>query len=335
MRCVPFGVMAVIAALGSSPAYAATSPPVIALHYDAVSGCPDVGIFRATVVGRLGYEAFADSAPASVLVRVTSTGQSFEGRMEWRDREGNWAGDRTFPAKSSDCEDLVRAMAFALALRLQLSAIASSPEDTTPATAETEQTVRPPAAPPTRPAQKSPTAEPSIRSSPEAQPGARPTLLFGAGTLLGFNRSSSVVPFGRIFGGIAWPHWSLVLGAEAGLPATIRRSDGAGFSHQQLLVTAAVCGNREPWTACLLAKGGQVRVSGRDIEAPASESGPLLETGLRVGASQRILGRVHVAAYAEALVLPVLWSVRLDDSVVWTSPRWAETLGLELAYRFE
>ena len=49
----------------------------------------------------------------------------------------------------------------------------------------------------------------------------------------------------------------------------------------------------------------------------------------------RLLGCAHVFAYGEALVLPTLWSVTLDRSVVWTSPRFAETLGLDLAFLLE
>jgi len=159
-------------------------------------------------------------------------------------------------------------------------------------------------------------------------------LAIGAGALLGFGVSSSPVPFGRLFGSVAWPHWSLELAAEVGWPSTVRRADGAGFSQQELLLGLAGCGSLAPWSACLLAKGGAIRIQGKDIDAPASPTGPLVETGLRLAVMQPLGRRFYVSAQAEGLLLVTRWRVTLDDNLVWTSPRFAGTMGLDLGVRF-
>jgi hypothetical protein len=311
----------------------------VALDYSAESNCPDAGYFKAVVVERLGFDAFVQSAPKRVIVDVSSHDQTFEGRMEWRDDNGNWAGERTFPSRSSDCEDLVRAMAFTLALQLQLSMVPTETENTNPVAKRAERPAAAPMATTPPPAVSTPTV---VRHEPPTQPvkptpaaPVRPILSIGAGALLGLGISRSAVPLGRVFGNVAWPNWSLELATEASLPTTIRRADGVGFTQQQVMASVAGCGISNWFSACLVAKAGEVRVAGKDIDDPTSAMGPVFETGLRARATQQIYKRAYMAAYAEALLRPVLWAVTLDRSVVWTSPRLTQTMGFDVAFRFE
>jgi hypothetical protein len=328
-----------IAWLAPAGARADANHGTVTLEYSAVTGCPEVGYFKNIVVDRLGSDAFAEVAPKRVVVRITLHGRTYEGNMEWLDANGNWAGDRTFPAQSTDCDDLVRAMAFTLALQLQLSAMAETPPSTGKTDTETKPSVgTTPAAPPppqrVRPA-IDPRKPPAQAGESPASVRSRPLLAVGAGALIGFGMSSSAVPFARIFGSIAWPHWSLEFATEASLPSTIRRADGAGFSREELLAAVAGCGTLQAWSACLIAKAGEIRITGKNIDVPNSAAGPVLETGLRARATQRIFQNVAVSAYVEALALPILWSVTLDDNVLWTSPRFAETTGFDVSLRFE
>jgi hypothetical protein len=311
----------------------------VALEYAAAPNCPDAGEFKAIVVGRLGYDAFHEGAPERVLVQIESRGPAFDGRIEWRDAEGKWAGDRTFPSRSDDCRDLARAMAFALALQIQLSANASTPAASSAATpAETGRMAAAPAPPPAPPVttplsseQRTVPAPTEAAKSPDRR--ARPVLAIGAGALVGFGMSASPVPFGRVLGSVAWPHWSLELAAEVGLPSTVRRADGASFSQQELLVGVAGCGALAPWSACLLAKGGAIRIVG-NIDVPTSPWGPLVETGLRLAVTQPLGRRVYLAAQVEGLLIVTRWRVTLDQNLVWTSSHFAETIGLDLGVRF-
>lgn len=317
-------------------------PFAVALEYASVPGCPDVGEFKAIVLDRLGYDPFLVGAPDRVIVDIVSRGSAFEGRIERRNAEGKWAGDRTFPSRSEDCGELGRAMAFALALQIQFSTRAGASQGTGKAATPTEpdKTTEPVAsAPPASVAvkpestvQKDTAALTKTTTSRGRQ--ARPTLSVGAGALGGFGLSSTTVPFGRGFGSVAWQHTSLELAAEVAWPTTTRREDGAGFSQQQFLAGVAGCGILQAWSACLVAKTGGMRVVGKDVDRPRSSTGPILETGLRV-AVQLGLGRyLYLAARADGLVNVTSWRVTLDQNLVWTSPRFAATVGLDFGVRF-
>jgi hypothetical protein len=314
----------------------------VALEYSAVPGCPDVSDFKSIVVGRLGYDAFRENAPDRVLVDIASRGSAFEGRIEWRNAEGRWAGDRTFPSRSDDCGEIGRAMAFALALQIQFSARArvfSSPSRTVaPTEAGNTSGTAPspiPASIANTPMSNARETGPTVTkatTSPILAP--RPTLAIGAGASLGFGLSSGAVPFARAFGSMAWPHSSLELAVEVAWPTTTRREDGAGFSQQQLLVGVAGCGDFQPASACLLAKAGAIRIVGKDIDNPRSPWAPILETGLRLAVQQSFGRHFYLAARAEGMVNVTRWRVSLDQNLVWTSPRFAATIGLDLGVRF-
>jgi hypothetical protein len=152
--------------------------------------------------------------------------------------------------------------------------------------------------------------------------------------LVGFGMSSGDVPFGRAFASESWQHSSLELAAEVAWPTTTRREDRAGFSQQQLLVGLAGCGDFQRWSACLLAKAGATRIVGENIDNPRSPWAPLLETGLRLAVQQRLGRHLYVAARAEGLVNLTRWRITLDQNLVWTAPRFAATIGLDIGVRF-
>jgi hypothetical protein len=129
-------------------------------------------------------------------------------------------------------------------------------------------------------------------------------------------------------------HASIELAAEGAWPTTTHRSDGAGFSQQALLASLAGCGSIEHWSACLLAKGGVIRIVGEIIDVPASAAGPVFETGLRLALTQFLGSRAYLAAQVEGLVNVTRWRVTLDQNLVWASPRFAGTVGLNFGVRF-
>jgi len=311
----------------------------VALEYSAAPGCADVNDFKAIVVGRLGYDVFRGEAKDRVLVHIASRGNSFEGHIERRNAEGRWAGDRTFPSRSDDCGELERAMAFALALQIQLSARAATPASSKPdATAESGNTTEPPASPVPAALPSPPVAR--VQEAPHAptkemkSPHLAPQFAMGAGGLLGLGMSSQSVPAGRAFGSVAWQHLSLELAAEVAWPTTTRREDGAGFSQQLLVVGAAGCEDFHPWSACLVAKAGTSRILGKDVDKPKSLWGPIVESGLRLSMQQPLGRTFYVAAKAEGLINVTRWRVTLDQNSVWTAPRFAATLGFDIGVRF-
>jgi hypothetical protein len=310
----------------------------VALDYATAPGCPDAENFRGVVIARLGYDPFVATAAAHVLVRIEPRGSALNGRIEWRDSEGKWTGDQTFPSVSSDCGHLARAMGFALAVEIQLLASAgtapapddgASVESPSPAAAPPPPTVeRPPVA-------TLPPASGSVANVAASPAGAlRPVLAIGAGPSVGIGMSSGPVLLGRLFGTLAWRRLSLELGAVVSAPTTTRRADGAGVSQQHLFGSVAACGTDGRWTACLVANSGEVRMAGVQIDRPTSASVFLFQTGARAGFNQRLGHRVLLSAHADGLINLTRWRPALDQVPVWTAPRFAAELGIDVAVSF-
>jgi hypothetical protein len=303
----------IVTSLGFSWGKAHAAPLTVSLVYAAGPGCPDAADFRAVVTARLGYDPFVESAPRQVLVRIEPQGGAMDGRIEWRDSAGSWTGEQTFPSVSTDCSSLVRAMGFAVAVQIQLLA-----EKDTPPTSIVEAPVQ----------ITSPPQSASVRTR------APPAFAIGAGPSVGIGMSSSPVLLGRLFGGLAWQHVSIEIAAIVSLPATTRRPDGAGFSQQLLLGSAAACATTARWIGCAVANAGAVRMGGQDIDRPATATVPVVEAGARVGLIQRLGSRAFVGAHADGMVNLIRWTASLDQVPVWTAPRFAAALSVDAGVRF-
>jgi hypothetical protein len=304
----------------------------VRLDYAAASGCPDAADFKAAVIARLGYDPFVGDAPDQVLVQIQGRDNAIDGRIEWRDSSGNWAGEQSFPSVSTDCFRLVRAMGFALAVQIQLLAKATA--------AAPEEAPAKPASPAEAPALLAPPS-PAVPTQPKvadvataAVGGPRPAFALGAGPSVGLGVSSEPLVLGRLFGALAWRHVSIELGAAASVPATTRRADGAGFSQQLLLASVAGCGTISRWSGCLVVNGGEVRMAGENIDRPTSATVFIAEAGVRAGVRQRLGRRAFVSARADGLVNLTRWTGSLDQVPVWTAPRFAAALGLDAGVQF-
>src|SRR5439155_1332948 len=144
-----------------------------------------------------------------------------------------------------------------------------------------------------------------------------------AGSSVGFGMSSGVVGLGRVLGSVGWRRLSFELAAEASLPTTTRRADGAGFSQRHLLASAAACSVRARFSACLLGKAGVVRMAGENIDRPTSAVVPVIEAGARIGVVEDIGRRFFAGAHVEGLANVTRWTATLDAIPVWTAPRFA------------
>jgi hypothetical protein len=303
------------------------------LDYTAAPGCPVAADFEAVVAQRLGYSPFWSDAAERVVVRIQISGQGLEGRLEWRNADGQWIGDRLFPSRSADCRELVRVMGFALALQVQLWSAGAAPSDSEQA--EPSEVARAAPTPSSSPTLVAPAPPPPTSSQPEIRgSGSRPSIAAGAGASVGVGLAPGAVALGRVFGTVAWSHVAVELGAELGMPSTLRRADGAGFSEQLLFGSLASCGLRSAWSACLVAKVGQIRVAGEGVDVPVTSSGLLIQTGLRVAVTYPLGRRVLVAAHADGLTLITRGVVTLDSLPAWTTPRVGADLGVDVGVRF-
>jgi hypothetical protein len=184
-----------------------------------------------------------------------------------------------------------------------------------------------------------PPAPPTVIAPPAPPPpapdaGSGPALAAGAGAAAGIGLSPDVTAVGRVFGSVSWSRVAVELAGEASAPSTLRRTDGAGFSHRVLLAGVAGCGLLSRWSGCVLAKIGEMRVTGDGVDTPATSSGLILQTGLRLAVTQMLGRRAHLLAHADGVALLTRGVVTLDGMPVWTTPRLAATIGLDFAVRF-
>jgi hypothetical protein len=326
-----------VAILGAGEGLVRAAAFTVGLEYSAARGCPDAAELEALVTARLGRDPFSDQALDHVLVRLTLQGGSMDGWIEWRDSAGTWAGDQTLAVSGTDCHRLARAVGFALAVQIQFltkTSAAGPDANVAPPPPEVE-TAPPVVVPPAAIASKAQLSGAPAAKNGSPSPASRsgPMFAAGAGPSIGFGMSSAPVLLGRLFGAADWQHVSLELAAEVSQPATTRRSDGAGFSQQLLLASAAGCAVITRWRACLVAKAGEVRMAG-EINHPASAQAPVVEAGVRIGVVQRVGQRVFLTARADGLTNLIRWTARLDRVPVWTAPEFAAALGVDAGFRF-
>ena len=328
-----------LAAIGASrEGHARTADVATQLEYDAAPGCPAVETFESIVIGRLGYSPFRADAPDRVIVHIeASAGRALEGRLEWRNETGGSIGEQTFPSRSGDCGELTHAMGFALALQVQLMAATAtetrSSQSVAPLAkaAANETHAPPPSAAPLSTVQVDRTTPgPTAASAPS--PG--PSYLMGAGLSAGLGLSSDPVALGRLFATIEWSHLAVELAGEVSAPSTTHRADGAGFNQEEFLASLAGCGVRSAWNACALVKMGELRVVGQGVDVPLSASGLMVQAGLRVAASRPLGRRTYIGARAEGLARLTQGTVTLNSMPVWSTPRFAAVLGIDLGLRF-
>ncbi len=311
----------------------------VSLEYTAPAGCPDARSFEHAVASRLGYDPFRAGSDHHVLVGIEVDAASHFGHVEWRAPNGEWAGDQSFPARQAGCLELARTIAVALAVQIHLLAVAEVPDTQdeslsalSPPSREPEPAKPAPLA--RSPAKESVAADTPDHASPEARGASHWRFGVGSGVSAGEGLSSNVVGLGRLFALMVRPPLSLEVAGELGLPSTTRRSDGAGYSQQLMFGSIAGCGGRAPWSACAVARCGVAHVRGRDIDLPASDSGPILQTGLRVAMSTPLGSHVFVSARVEGLATLTPWTVTLDGLGVWTAPPFSANGGLDLGVLF-
>jgi hypothetical protein len=139
---------------------------------------------------------------------------------------------------------------------------------------------------------------------------------------------------GRVFASGRVSRISVEIALDAALPATQRETDGSGFSLDRFAAGAAVCGHAWAFAACFTTTVGLLRARGLAVDAPASSSGLFSQLGARFGAEEDLGRRLFVAARADALVMLSSWTVRLNETTVWTTPRVGLVVGFDLGVRF-
>lgn len=356
---VAFVVSTVLVAL--APTLRAAPRTFVVLDYEIApeaTGCPSVEEFRASVERQLGYDAFKSDAERRVAVAISAQDGGFKGFIRWTDARGHWAGDRRLSSQHADCSEIAKNTAFAVAVQIQLlsalepgttpaAAASSTPASTstsstsngtTPGASGTSPSTAPPAtatATATAPTPKppSPPAAAGRENTAPAEHAPSGRAAFGLSAGLGASLGLAVAPhptgIGRLFvsGRVAW--FSLELGADAAIPVSHTEADGSGFWLDRFAGEAAACGHVRGFAACVTSAFGVLQARGFGVDKPASPAGFFSQLGARIAWTQDFGPRYFLTARAEALVLPSPWSVTLDGTTVWTTPRVGGLGGLD------
>lgn len=153
----------------------------------ALADCPTAVDFRGDVIRQLGRDPFLETAPRRLVVRLYASGARTGGRVEWRDANDEWAGERTFSLRNESCAQMARTMALATAIQIQLVARLESLAPAKPAVDST------PPAP--FPADTSPAVPPVAAVSVAPPATSEPALAVdvGAGVIDDFGDSPAIV----------------------------------------------------------------------------------------------------------------------------------------------
>ncbi len=291
------------------------------------TGCPDATEFRRNVQRQLGYDPFRPIADSRVAVEIARKGPGFEGRIRWSDENGRWVGDRKLTSLRPGCEEIAANLAFSVAVQIQLIADLAGPPEKSP-----PPPVVVPAPAPVRPPVlvKAPPPAPPM---PAPKPRRRLALSMGVGPSLVVGIAPHPTGVGRIFvsGGVS--RFSLELAVEAALPSKETEADGSGFSLDRFAADAAACGHAGAVAACATATTGLLRARGFGVDVPASPTGWFSDVGVRLAAT-RNLGQLFATIRADGSVAVSSWTVNLNGTAIWTTPRLAATAGLDLGVRF-
>ena len=88
------------------------------------------------------------------------------------------------------------------------------------------------------------------------------------------------------------------------------------------------------WSLCAVGKIGELRVAGQGVDVPLTASGLMIQAGLRLTASHTFGHRTYIIGRAEGLGRVTQGTVTLDSMPVWTTPRFAALLGIDVGVRF-
>jgi hypothetical protein len=301
----------------------------VALEYEIApdaTGCPESVGFEASVAHQLGYDPFRAIADRRVAVQIGRRGNAFEGRIRWSDDRGQWVGDRRLSSRRPGCEEIAASLAFSVAVQIQLLATLAPAPEPPPAAPPPPETGPPPPAP----AQTEP-ARPGTSPPPRTR---RVRFSAGVGPALGLGLGPQPTGVGRIFvsGRAAW--LSLELAVDGAYPTRLEEPDGSGFSLGRFATTTAACGHARAFAACVTGTIGLLEARGFGVDLPTSQAGFFGAVGARLAATRDFSGRFFVAGRLDGLLMLSSWTVRLNETAVWTTPRAGTLVGLDVGVRF-
>ncbi len=283
--------------------------------------CPGETTFRNMVREQAGYDPFRAGAPHRVLAHARPEGEESVGAVSWH--LGSAAvGEREL--RGRECHDVVRAMAFAVAIQVQLYSdqqLAQKSDE------------RGESAPATR-ATSRPAGGGSALQTAEPRGTLRPSSWLattGVGAAMRLRSDPLTTTEGRIFGGLSQDAVGGELAVGGALPQHWGARDGAGFDYWSLWGSAAACLIQRPWAGCATGRLERLDARGTGVDVSRTASAWLVEVGPRIAFLAPFSSRWQVNLYIEARAVLSPARVLLDDAQVWKSPAWSLMFGADVA----
>jgi hypothetical protein len=320
-----------IALVARASAFAEVPRPVH-LDYERQDGaalCPDDAAIRAGVAARLGYEPFRDQADDHLRATLRQAGHVLEARIELTDAHGKLKAERRLVSRNRDCAELASSVELAIAIAIDPVGSAPPRSGEEPPASSTAGAAEAGAPRDGDSARAEATTPPSGSSS--AWPPIATRVEAG---LLGGLQSAPAANLGFQAGaGLQSGAVSLGLEARVDLPASAPLR--VGEASASLLVASLVpCAHAGMVAACVLVTGGAQRVAGHGLLDSRRATLPYLGFGVRLAFALPITARMSLALRGDVTAPVTETKLTVDDSVVWTSPPVAFTLGLGVAIRF-
>ena len=305
----------------------AVAAPVrpVRLVFDRIeqsSACPDEAALRSAIAGRLGFDPFEATAPATVQVSIQGGPGAFQSEITLIDELGV-KKSRRLTGTRPDCSDLREALA--LSLSVALEAFASTPPPSQPA-------------PPTPAPPPEPTPVPVPPSPAPATPKPMPLLLFGpVGAGLALGGAPSPAAALKAGGGFDVGSFSLGIEARFQLPAGLvvapGRVDVSSVSLELLPCLSFLPQSAFSLRACGLGAGGISWSWATDLDGARTATTPLIALGARFEVGMRLVGWLWISAVAELRGALAQTTLRVGAMPVWTTPPVGGTVGLALSLR--
>lgn len=333
--------------------------------------CPDETSFRSLVSAELGRDPFRKGVAYRVRAAATAHDVAgVSGTVVWdHGAAGRMSGERTLTGK--DCRDTVRAMAFAIAVQIQLleqQQTGSNRSDSNRGDAnrhsssgDTEARVAlpTPEAPPSpehdvhraapanefvtglttaaRPRRQTPGNQHAAlppSSAHEARNPAVHSLLWGVGGAVRWRSEPRATPEVRML--LALTHRAAL--GELSVGGTARQrwgpKDGAGFEFWSLWGSGAACLSPTPLLGCVTGRLERIAARGTGVDVSRDAAAWLVELGPRVGVWGSLSSTFRALLYLEARATVAPARVWLDGDQIWKTPAWSFTLGVDVAARW-
>jgi hypothetical protein len=288
----------------------------VRLDYSLAEGaaaCPDAATVRSDVAGRLGVDPFSEDANATLVVRVSPSGDGF--RAELTLLEGTEpAGSRKLSGVRGDCTDLASALPFALSVAIEAFSAAHPAEPPPPP-------VPAPAPLPPPPAPAPPPPTPAVeRASPwELVASASPGLSLGEAPAPAFSAAL----------GIGAQRGLFAAGLEGRFLAPASLAVGAGqVQTSSFSVEAALCLHYRFAMGCALGGGGALWSSAFGLPEARGITTPVGSLGGRAQLSFQLTSFAAVAVRGEVRGALVRTALQVGTTEVWRTPPVSGALSL-------